>query len=295
MQKPARLICIVGQTATGKTDLAIRVAQAWRGEIICADSSTVRRDANIGTAKPTAGEQRLVRHHLLDIVGADEQFNAALFKEAANKAIAEITKRGNLPILVGGSGLYIDSVIYDYSFVDTVNADRELFNSLTRSELLERIVKLGIDLGEVDTHNKRRLIRLIETNGIKPSRNNIRSHTLLLGLHVEANELKRRIINRVDAMLDAGLENEVRQLIDTHGQNCEALKAISYAQWREYFSSNESVDQVRQKIIQANIKLARRQNTWFKRNKSIHWLTTPVNWLEVEDLITTFMNTDIPH
>ena len=294
MHEQPPLICIVGQTATGKSSLALRIAQQWNGEIICADSWTVRREANIGTAKPTAEELKLVPHHLLNIVGPDEDFNAALFKDLALKTIADIAVRGKIPIMVGGTGLYIDSVIYDYSFSSVGNPhDRNRLNALSLPQLLEKIHALDIELGDVDIRNKRRLIRLVETNGAKPTKQELRKRTLLLGLQVERHELKQRITDRTDAMLAAGLENEVRQLAELYGWDCEALKGIGYAQWQQYFLGSENKEQVRLKIIQATISLAKRQQTWFQRNKSIHWINTPVKWQEVVDLITTFMDNNI--
>ncbi|HUD10637.1 MAG TPA: tRNA (adenosine(37)-N6)-dimethylallyltransferase MiaA [Candidatus Saccharimonadales bacterium] len=294
MKKQAPLICVVGQTATGKSSLALRIAQEWNGEIICADSWTIHREVNIGTAKPSMQEQSLVPHHLLDIIGPDEDFNAALFKELANKAIIDIIARGKLPIMVGGTGLYIDSVIYDYSFSAVGSRhSREELNALTLPELLEKIDNLGLELGSIDIRNKRRLIRLIETDGAQPTKGDLRDQTLLIGLHVENDKLKRHVTDRLDAMLASGLENEVRQLSERYGWNCEALKGIGYIQWREYFLGSENRDQVRQKIIQATINLAKRQNTWFQRNKSIHWFDTPVNWYEVVGLITTVLDNNI--
>jgi tRNA dimethylallyltransferase len=295
MEKQAPLICIVGQTATGKSSLALRIAKTCNGEIICADSWTIRRDVDIGSAKPSREERELVPHHLLDVVAPDEDFNAAIFKGLANKAITDISNRGKLPIMVGGTGLYVDSVIYDYSFSAVGNRrNRAQLNTLSLPQLLQKIKDLGIELGEVDTRNKRRLVRLIETNGARPTKHELRKNTLLLGLRIKNEELKQRIINRLDVMMIAGLENEVRQLAEQYGWDCEALKGINYSQWREYFLGSENRDQVQQKIIRATMNLAKRQNTWFLRNKSIHWLDTPVKWLPVVDLITTFLDNNIP-
>jgi len=294
MEKQASLLCIVGQTATGKSSLALRIAQRWNGEIICADSWTTRRGVDIGAAKPSAEERKLVPHHLLDIIGPDEDFNAALFKNLANKAINDISAKGKLPIMVGGTGLYVDSVIYDYSFAAVGSRDdREQLNALSLPELLQRVNDLGIELGDVDIRNKRRLTRLIETNGARPTKQNLRDQTLLLGLHIENSELKQRIADRLDAMLAAGLEDEVRQFAEHYGWDCEALKGIGYAQWKEYFLGSENRDQVRQKIVQATANLAKRQTTWFQRNKSIHWVGNPVKWSQVVDLMTTFLDNDI--
>ncbi len=228
-------------------------------------------------------------HHLLDVAPPDGDFTAAVFKELALKAIDDIAARGKLPIMVGGTGLYIDGVVYDYSFLQEGNRRaRERLNVLSVAELLAEIEAEGIELGEVDVRNKRRLIRLLETGGARPARaETLRGNTLMLGLQPDRDELNVRIAARVDAMLAAGLEAEVRSLVGRYGWDCEALKGVGYAQWREYFLGNQSLEETRQKIIKATQDLAKRQRTWFKRNKSIHWLSTPVDWTEVVDLVTT--------
>lgn len=290
--KQPKLIVIVGETASGKTAMAIELAQRFNGEIICADSWTVRREADIGTAKPSLEQQAAVPHHLLDVVGPDEDFTAAVFKRLANEAIKDITTRGKLPIMVGGTGLYVDGVLYDYGFLPAGDrSDREALNELSVGELLLKIKDIGLELGDVDVRNKRRLIRLIETNGALPTRQPMRQNTWLIGLKPERDDLKQRVEKRVDAMLAAGLEDEVRQLVGHYGWDCEALKGISYAQWRGYFEGTETTEQARQKIIKATLDLAKRQRTWFKRNKSIQWFTTPVNWQELVDATTTFLET----
>lgn len=292
MQYTPPLVVLVGETASGKTDLAIKLAQALNGELICADSWTVRREANIGSAKPTAAEQALVPHHLLDVAGPDEDFTAAVFKDSANQAIADIAGRGKLPIMVGGTGLYVDGVIYDYGFLPQGDrAARQELNQLSNQELLARIDAAGIQLGDVDIRNKRRLIRLLETNGQQPTKQSLRPNTVLIGLTTDRAQLEARIIARTDAMMAAGLEAEVADLADRYGWDCEALKGISYAQWKDYFLGADTRDQVRQKIIKATLDLAKRQRTWFKRNKSIHWFTTPVNQTDIVELVTTSLKT----
>lgn len=291
-QRTSPLIVVVGETASGKSSLALQLAQQFSGEIICADSWTVRREVNIGTAKPTAAEQALVPHHLLDVVGPDEDFTAAVFKKLANQKIKQIVSRGKLPILVGGTGLYIDGVIYDYGFLEEGDRQaREELNALSIEDLLERIKEQGIELGGVDVRNKRRLIRLLETQGAIPTRNELRPNTLVIGLRTERNVLEQRIADRVDAMLAADLEAEVRQLSEQYGWQCEALKGVGYAQWQGYFLGTQTLEETRQKIIKATLDLAKRQRTWFKRNKSIQWLDTPVKQIEVVDLVTTFLHT----
>ncbi|MDB5170836.1 MAG: tRNA dimethylallyltransferase [Candidatus Saccharibacteria bacterium] len=284
------LIVVVGETASGKSSLALQLAQQYNGEIICADSSTVRREANIGTAKPTPEEQQMVPHHLLDITGPDEEFSAAMFKEQANKAIADIASRGKLPIMVGGTGLYINGVIYDYGFLPPVSgSDRQELNQMSNSELLQRIADLGLSPNGIDTQNNRRLIRFVETGGAQPTKQELRANTLVLGLKTDKAVLLQRITQRVDAMLEQGLEKEVDGLAKTYGWDCEALKAVGYSQWKDYFLGEQSLAETRQLIIKATKDLAKRQRTWFKRNKSIQWLTTPVNQADFVDSITTLL------
>lgn len=292
MTKQPPLLVIVGETASGKSALALDLARQFDGEIICADSWTVRREVNIGTAKPTDKERKLVPHHLLDVAGPAEDFTAAVFKDLANKSIQDIADRGKLPILVGGTGLYIDGVIYNYGFLPAGDRnDRVELNKLTVTELLQRISDLGIELGDVDQRNKRRLIRLIETDGAKPAKQALRQNTLILGLKTDRDALNKRIAQRVDAMISAGLEAEVRQLVKRYGWDCEALKGVGYAQWRGYMEGQNSLDETRQKIIKATQDLAKRQRTWFKRNKSIQWFTTPVNQTQIVESVTTFFRT----
>jgi len=289
--KTPKLLVLVGETASGKSALGLRLAQQFKGEIICADSWTVRREANIGTAKPTAAEQALVPHHILDIVRPNEDFTAAVFKDLANQAITDIADRGKLPIMVGGTGLYVDGVLYDYGFLPAGDrAAREALNILSGEQLLAKIATENIELGDVDTGNKRRLIRLLETGGQRPTKKALRPNMLIIGLKTERACLEQRITRRVDDMLKAGLEAEVRGLVARYGWDCEALKGISYAQWKGYLNGTEGLDQTRQKIIKATLDLAKRQRTWFKRNQSIHWLITPVKWPEVVDLVTTFLD-----
>jgi tRNA dimethylallyltransferase len=286
-----KLVVIVGETASGKTALAVELAQKFGGEIICADSATVRRQADIGSAKPTLEEQRLVPHHLLDVVEPDEAFSAAQFKELAQQAIDEIAGRRKLPILVGGTGLYVYSILYDYEFRPAGDTSlRTELNELSALELVQRIQNTGIELGDVDQHNKHRLIRLIETNGEQASKKAMRQNTLALGLQTEREVLRERVTARVEAMLAAGLENEVRSLVERYGWGCEALKGVGYAQWRGYFEGEDLLDETRAKIIKANMDLAKRQRTWFKRNKSIQWISTPVNRTHVDELVTTFLH-----
>ncbi len=289
------LICIVGETGAGKSALGLELAEKVGGEIICADSWTVRREVNIGTAKPSLADQKRVRHHLLDVVAPCADFTAAVFKRLTNAAIADIIGRGKLPIMVGGTGLYIDGVIFDYGFLPAGDrGEREALNVLSAEQLMEKVLAAGFSLDNIDARNKRRLIRLLENGGARPTKAALRPNTLLLGVKIPREELKKRIETRADAMLATGLEQEVRHLSETYGWDCEALKGIGYREWRPYFEETEvtqektqTLAETRAKIISATLGLAKRQRTWFKRNNSIQWLDDPSNAVEI---ITTFLN-----
>jgi tRNA dimethylallyltransferase len=269
------LLVIVGTTASGKTDLALKVAKTYRGEIISADSWTVYKGFDIGTAKSTITQQKAVKHHLLDVREATDGFNAPMFKELAEKAIKDIQKRGKLPIMVGGTGLYIDSVLYDFGFLPSVSIqERVKFNQKSLAELLEIAQLQGIDLTDIDTRNKRRVIRAIEAKGEKPNKKELRPNTLIIGLWTEPDELKQRIEKRVDAMLAAGLEQEVKSLADKYSWDVEPMKGIGYREWREYFAGGRSLEQTRSRIISATNNLAKRQRTWFKRSPDIQWFSS---------------------
>jgi tRNA dimethylallyltransferase len=284
----APLVVLVGETASGKSDLAMEIAGRFNGEIIAADAWTVRKGVDIGTAKPSPADRSRVPHHLLSIVEPCGDFTAAVFKRLANEAISDISFRGKLPIMAGGTGLYIDGVVYDYGFLPQGDREaRKKLNNLTIEQLRTVIRGRGLDDSGVDVRNKRRLIRLLETEGAPHTRGDLRTNTLLLGVRVDREALRERIETRVDRMLQQGLEQEVHQLAHTYGWECEALKGIGYREWREYFEGSQDLGKTRARIINATLGLAKRQRTWFKRNKSIRWVTSTD---EAVKLTTDFLN-----
>jgi tRNA dimethylallyltransferase len=292
MDQKTKLVVVVGETASGKSTLALQLAQLFSGELICADSATTRREMNIGTAKPTAAEQALVAHHLLDMVGPNDEFSVAQFKQQADQAIADIAARGKLPIVVGGTGLYVDSVLYDYQFREPADpVGREKLNSMSLQKLQQLAQDHGLDTSVIDIHNPHRLIRLIETKGQPAEKSSLRANTLVLGLQPDREQLLDRITKRVDAMLDAGLETEVQNLESRYGWNAHGLKNIGYSEWQDYFLGNINLAETRLKIIKDTKDLAKRQRTWFRRNKSIQWLSTPVVLDDVVASVTTFLAT----
>lgn len=287
----APLVVIVGETASGKSALALELAQRINGELICADSWTVYKGFDIGTAKPTPEERARVRHHLLDVADPSEGFSAVLFQRMANEAIEDIAARGKLPIMVGGTGLYIDSVLYDYSFLPASSQQvRAELNAMELPELINRAEKMQLDTSGIDLRNKRRVIRLIENEGEVPTKHDLRQNTVILGLTLPSSQLKARIEQRVDAMLAAGLQAEVRHLAAQYGWDVEPMKGIGYREWQNYFSGVQNLTETRQKIIKSTVDLAKRQRTWFKRNNSIHWLDNRGEIDKVVEFITTILN-----
>jgi tRNA dimethylallyltransferase len=286
--KSAPLIVIVGETGSGKSALAMEIAKRFNGEIVSADSWAVYREFNIGTAKPNTAERKLVPFHLIDVVDPANGFSAALFQRLANDAIADIHKQNKLPILVGGTGLYVDSILYDFSFLPPgAPGQRSALQNKTIPELLADIESADISTQGIDTRNKRRLIRLLETNGQRPVNEKLRPNTLILGITLSSEQLRQRVTQRVDEMIEHGLEKEVSQLAAKYGWDTEPMKGIGYREWREYFEGSLSLEQTRQRIISATMNLAKRQRTWFKRNKSIQWVNDPN---KVVEIVTTFLN-----
>ncbi len=284
------LIVIVGPTATGKSDLAIKIAESFNGEIVSADSWTIRRYMDIGTAKPSPALRNLVPHHLIDVIEPDEDFNVVEYKKLALEAINSIHDKGKIPILVGGSGLYVDAVIYDYSFLPPGEAaERSRLNLMSLEDVQKIAIINGLDLSLIDEQNKRRVIRLIESKGESARKSHLRDKTLIIGLQADYDVLKQAIVNRVELMIEAGLEEEVRGLMLRYGWDIEALKGIGYSEWRQYFSNKQTVDCTKDLIIRHTLALAKKQQTWFKRNKSIQWFITPVKYIDIVELITTFI------
>lgn len=282
----APLIVIVGVTASGKSALSMEIAKKYNGEIICADSRTVYRGMDIGTAKPSEADRFEIPHHMLDIIDVDEFFTAAEFKRQSTSIIKSISDRGKLPIIVGGTGLYVDGVIFDYAFLPPVPLEeREYLQSLSIGELQEKIRDLGIRMPE-NSKNPRHLIRAIETNGAVPVKKSIREHTLMLGIDADSQTIRERISKRVDHMLSLGLEDEVSMLFEKYPGDSPGLQSTGYKAFKDYIESSIGIDEAKQRFINNDYQLARRQRTWFKRNKSIHWIKSSS---EADTLVNSFL------
>lgn len=290
--QPSPLLVIVGETGSGKSALAIELAESCGGELICADSWTVYRGFDIGTAKPPREARARVAHHLLDIADPQNGFSAVEFQSRALAAIKDIDTRGKLPIMVGGTGLYVDSIIFHYSFLPAPSPDRRLeLNALSLEELQGLVRDQGIDPMGIDLRNKRRIIRLLESGGVRPVKHSLRKNTLIIGIKTDKERLSEQVSHRVDAMLGAGLEQEVRKLAEHYDWSVEPMKGIGYREWEAYFAGTQTLEQTRGRIVSATMNLAKRQRTWFKRNDSIHWLTSEDKVIEAVEYATTYLNT----
>lgn len=270
------LIVIVGPTASGKTKLAVELAESYGGEIICADSRTVYKGMDIGTAKPGVEERRRVPHWGIDLAEPTERFTAADFKRYALQKIEEIRERGHVPFLVGGTGLYVDGVVFDYEFGQKADETaRRQLEAMSLDELYEYCIKNNITLPE-NVKNKRYVIRAIEQKNISAKRRSVPvDNTIIVGIATETDVLRTRIEHRAEQLFEDGVVEEAKALGKKYGWNHEAMTGNIYPLCRQYLAGELSLDEVKKKFITLDWRLAKRQLTWLRRNKSIIWLPLP--------------------
>jgi len=284
MNKP--IIILTGPTASGKTAISLEVAKIFTNmEIICADSMTVYKGMDIGTDKPTPDKTSVIPHHLLDIVNPDEEFNVAIFIKKVSALVKEIHRRGNIPMLVGGSVMYIDAFAYSYSMPD-VKPNIELRNTLEQKntdELFSQLCEFDPDCEwTVDRHNRRRLIREIEVflaTGQPISKQKKRSplpnNILYLAVEREREVLYEQINTRVNIMFSEGFVEEVRELHRLYDHNT-AMQAAGYKQICQYLDDDIDLETAIAKTKQVHRNYAKRQLTWLRRNTDICWvINTP--------------------
>lgn len=278
-----KIICVVGATASGKTDLAVKLAKAVDGEIISADSMQVYKNMPIATAVATKEEQDGVPHHLVEFLDADQTFSVADFVERAKVLIDEITARGRVPIVAGGTGLFVDSLVKNISF-SQVGSNAEIRNKLaekSNEELFEKLLALDPKSAEdIHPNNRKRVIRALELcmSGTSKTEQNENSmlidspyDALYIGIgYQDRQKLYDRINKRVDLMLEAGLENEARQMLGKQGLT--ARQAIGHKELQPYIDGNITLDEAVEGLKRETRRYAKRQLTWFRRNENINWL-----------------------
>ena len=268
------LIVITGPTASGKTSLAIHLAKQYNGEIVCADSRTIYRDMNVGTAKPTKAERETVPHWGLDLISPGEVFSVAQFKEYALQKISEIRSRGHLPFLVGGTGLYIDAVLFDFQFGEPPS-------TIFRSELEKKTVTElqyychihNIKLPE-NNKNKRYLIRSIEQkNRYNRGESVMKGNNIVVGIATNKKTLRTRIVLRSEQLFSNTVVGEAMMLAQKYGWDSEAMTGNVYPLVRDFLNKNITESELKQRFITADWQLAKRQMTWLRRNPFIVWAT----------------------
>lgn len=270
MPSTPKLVVILGQTATGKTALAMEVARKHNGAIICADSRTIYRGMDIGTAKPSQDEQKAIKHYLLDVVEPNQSFSVVEFKTLCQKYISEIREEGKIPIIVGGSGLYLDAFLYDYKFRSGTGLD---VSEMTDGQKLETAQKIyPQELLKIDPKNIRRVEQLLTRGPVTTNdRQHIKIPCKIIGLELDKPTLRQNIEKRTRAMLNNGFMQEVEKLRSEFGEDCPALLTTGYKEVGEYLDGKLEKSELSEAIVASTLKLAKKQATWFKRNKSVVW------------------------
>lgn len=284
-------IIILGATATGKTKLAIDLAKLLNTEIINADSMYIYRDLNIGTAKPTKAEMNGVKHHIIDVADPSQDFNVVDYRILAKSIINDFKKRQMLPIIVGGTGFYIDSLIKNYSYgnashdIDIRNRLEKDLKDYGKEHLFKMLKDLDPESSQIlHVNDSVRIIRALEialVTGRKKSESlnteePILYNPLIIGLNMDREQLYDRINTRVDIMLENGLIDEVNNLYKRgfSPDNNQSMRGIGYREIVEYLRGNLSLEDAISKIKQHTRNYAKRQITWFKRNNKIIWFDT---------------------
>lgn len=272
MTKQLPLVAIVGPTASGKTGLAIELAERFGGEIISADSRAIFRGMDIGTAKPTLDEQARVPHWGLDLVEPGDVFTAADFKTYATQKIGEIRSRGHIPFLVGGTGLYVDAVVFDYVF--GAPADPTLRKELEEwsvEQLQQYCIKNNISLPE-NKLNKRHLMRTIERSGEAGSkRQEPIDNCIIVGIATDREVLRERISQRAEQLFDDGVVEEATMLGKKYGWKSEAMTGNIYPLVHSLLEGTMTLEEVKRQFVTLDWRLAKRQLTWLRRNQYINW------------------------
>lgn len=285
------IVVIVGPTASGKTELSIELAKRIDGEIISGDSMQVYKYMDIGTAKVTPEEMDGVPHHLIDILNPDDAFSAYKFKNLAEALIDDITRRGKIPIIAGGTGLYIQSLIYNYELEDeTITPEEEIIvkkkmkeiEQLDNQQLHDYLAQFdAISAENIHKNNRQRVLRAIEyyfkTKKLLSNRKKVQQFTenydtLLIGIEMSRKTLYSRINKRVDIMLDHGLFKEVQQLVEQGYESCQSMQAIGYKELIPVINGQMIYEDAVNELKQHSRQYAKRQMTWFKNKMNVHWL-----------------------
>ena len=288
MNKP-KVVVICGPTASGKTALSIELAKRINGEIISSDSMQIYKDMDIGTAKPTKEEMQGIKHYLVDFVEPNKRYSVADFKKDAEKAIEEILKNGKVPIIVGGTGLYVDSLIYGIEYQDIK------FDEQYRKELENRVEQEGLEslyneaqkidpqaMEKISLNDQKRILRVLEIykatgknkteQEAESRKNGVKYDYKVFAINMDREKLYERINKRVDIMIEQGLIQEVQDLLKKYDEFPTAMQGLGYKEVVEYLQGNISKEEMIEKIKMETRRYAKRQITWFKKNKQTIWI-----------------------
>lgn len=299
-----KVIVICGPTASGKTKLSIELAKKINGEIVSCDSMQIYKDMNIGTAKPTFEEMQGIKHYLIDFISPDKRYSVAEYKIDAEKAIEEILNKGKIPIVVGGTGLYIDTIIYGIEY-PKIEFDEKYRKELEAREKKEGLIKLYEEAKQIDEeaikkisiNDKKRILRILEiyhATGKNKTEQEIISREKgpkfdykVFAINMDREKLYERINKRVDIMIDNGLIDEVKKILNKYKEFPTAMQGLGYKEVKEYLENKISKEEMIEKIKQESRRYAKRQITWFKKNKQTIW----INGLnKIEDNINLIIN-----
>lgn len=290
MEKP-KVIVICGPTASGKTALSIELAKKINGEIVSADSMQIYKDMNIGSAKVTNEEMQGIKHYMIDYVSPDERFSVADYKTNAKNAIEEIIKKGKTPIVVGGTGLYIDALIYEIEYKD-IKIDenyRKELQKIEKNQGLEVLYKKALEIDpkameKISQNDSKRIMRVLEiykATGKNKTEQEAESRLKeipydykVFALTMNREKLYERINKRVDIMIENGLIDEVKNLLEKYSEFPTAMQGLGYKEVRDYLQEKITKDEMIEKIKQESRRYAKRQLTWFRKNKQTIWLNS---------------------
>ena len=286
--KKQKVIVICGPTASGKTALSIELAKKINGEIVSCDSMQIYKEMDIGTAKPTKEEMQEIPHYMINTIFPNERYSVADYKKDAKKAIREIIKKGKVPIIVGGTGLYVDSLIYEIEYPDIK------FDEKYRQELEEQVRKDGLEklynkakkidpeaMLKISSNDKKRILRVLEiykATGKTKTEQERKSREkepefdyLVYGLNMPREKLYERINLRVDIMIKQGLIKEVEEIYKKYNEFPTAMQGLGYKEVVEYLEGHLTKEEMIEKIKQETRRYAKRQMTWFRKNKQTIW------------------------
>ena len=288
MNKP-KVIVICGPTASGKTTLSIQLAQKINGEIISSDSMQIYKDMNIGTAKPDQQEMQGIKHYLLDFVEPNQRYSVADYKKDAENAIEDILQKGKVPIIVGGTGLYVDSLIYGIEYPNIE------FDENYRKELERRVEKEGLEklyekakkidpqaMKKISLNDQKRILRVLEIYNatgktkteqeIESRKNEVKYDYRVFAINMDREKLYDRINKRVDIMIQKGLIEEVENLLKKYNEFPTAMQGLGYKEVVEYIQGKVLKEDMIENIKRESRRYAKRQITWFKKNKQTIWI-----------------------